>query len=115
MTLNCEFTKDVAELYYEDMLSPETRQAVKAHLRTCPNCQRHYQQYENFRHCPLPIRNFFPNEKEESDIEKRLYQKISRKLRRRRFWNIAGTSAAIGAGGVMFIIGIFLSNHKNSL
>ncbi len=113
MSMNCKIVTDIAELYYEGLLSPETRKAVRRHLGGCQHCREYYRQYERLRKTskhsalqPMP-------EDEISETEKRLYVNISEKLRRRRFWNIVGTSAAIGAGSVMLTIGLLLTYHKN--
>ncbi len=113
MSMNCKIAADIAELYYEGLLSPETRKAVRRHLGGCQHCRDYYRQYEMLRkQHTSPVMQILP-EDEISETEKRLYVNISEKLRRRRFWNIVGTSAAIGAGSVMLTIGLLLTYHKN--
>lgn len=114
MSMNCKMITDIAELYFDHSLSPETSQALRKHLGGCPNCRNYYRQYEKSRKSHiLPVLSILPDD-DVSEIEKRLYLNISQKLRRRRFWNIIGTSAAIGAGSVMLTIGLFLSHKKDS-
>jgi len=112
MSMNCKVVTDIAELYYEGLLSPETHKAVHRHLGGCRNCRNYYQQYASIRkQNSKPTFRILPEE-EISETEKRLYTSLSEKLRKRRFWNIVGTSAAIGAGSVMLTIGLLLTHKK---
>jgi len=112
MNMNCKMVTDIAELYYDNSLSPETKKAIRSHLRGCQNCRKYYHQYQTIRkQHSRPVLEILPEE-EISETEKRLYTSLSQKLRRRRFWNIVGTSAAIGAGSVMLTIGLFLTHHQ---
>lgn len=114
MSMNCKVVTDVAELYYEGLLSPETHKAVHQHLGGCRNCRNYYRQYANIRkQKSKPVLQILPDE-EISETEKRLYTSLSEKLRKRRFWNIVGTSAAIGAGSVMLTIGLLLTYKKEN-
>ena len=49
MSMNCKIAADIAELYYEGLLSPETRKAVRRHLGGCQHCRDYYRQYEMLR------------------------------------------------------------------
>jgi len=37
--LSCSLIRDLLPLYAEDLLSPESREAVEAHLTLCPRCR----------------------------------------------------------------------------
>jgi len=114
MSMNCKTVTDIAELYFEGLLSPETKKAVHNHLAGCQNCRNYYQQYNKLRkQKPIPVLQILPDT-DISETEKRLYANISQKLRRRRLWNIIGTSAAIGAGSVMLTIGLLLTHKKET-
>lgn len=39
MTLNCEMIEDLLPLYADDVCSPESREAVENHLKSCKNCR----------------------------------------------------------------------------
>jgi len=114
MSMNCKVVTDIAELYYEGLLSPETHKAVHQHLRGCQNCRNYYRQYAAIRkQKSKPEFRILPDE-EISETEKRMYTSLSEKLRKRRFWNIVGTSAAIGAGSVMLTIGLLLTRKEKN-
>ncbi len=40
MTLSCPIVRDLLPLYAENMTSAESREAVEAHLKTCPACRK---------------------------------------------------------------------------
>ena len=42
--LNCSVVADLLPLYVEDIVSPETRQAIAEHLETCEECRAKYEQ-----------------------------------------------------------------------
>ena len=42
--LNCSVVADLLPLYVEDIVSPETRQAIAEHLETCEECRTKYEQ-----------------------------------------------------------------------
>lgn len=42
--LNCSVVADLLPLYVEDIVSPETRQAIAEHLATCEECRAKYEQ-----------------------------------------------------------------------
>lgn len=112
MSMTCKIATDIAELYYEGLVSPETARAVRRHLGGCKNCRNYYHQYEAIRKNSVrPAIHILPDE-EITETEKRLYINLSEKLRRRRFWNLVGTSAAIGAGSVMLTVGLLLTCKK---
>ncbi len=112
MNMNCKMVTDIAELYYDNSLSPETKKAIRSHLRGCQKCREYYRQYQAVRKQNTRPAVQILSEEETSEIEKKLWTGISEKMRRRRFWNIVGTSAAIGAGSVMLTIGLLLTYNQ---
>ncbi len=114
MNMNCKLVTDIAEMYYEKTLSPEARTAIRSHLRGCRNCQAYYRQYAAVRKQHTRQESPVLPESDLTEMEKRAYLHLSEKLRRRRFWNIVGTSAAIGAGSVMLTIGLLLTHKKEN-
>lgn len=42
--LNCAVVSDLLPLYVEDIVSPETKQAIAQHLDTCSDCRAKYEQ-----------------------------------------------------------------------
>ena len=61
MNLNCDAALDLITLYLDGALSASTRAAVREHLRSCPACRRHYQQYAHTAKLavrkPEPVKN----------------------------------------------------------
>ncbi|MDE6088868.1 MAG: zf-HC2 domain-containing protein [Oscillospiraceae bacterium] len=119
MNMTCNFAKDLAELYHENLVSPETADAIRSHLKTCTQCRKYYREFQALqKHKSADKIQIFPEKIPEqlppdcsdlSETEKRLCETLSRRLRRRRFWGMVGTSAVIGAGSVMLTIGLFLT------
>lgn len=111
--MNCKIIQDLAELYMEQLVSPESVQAVREHLKTCPDCRKYYRSLSREKSCafsgllPMPRCGVPSAEKQ--------YTALSRRLRRRHFLEIAGTSAALGAGSVMLVIGIVMTCRLGSI
>lgn len=107
--MNCKVVQDLAELYAERLVSAETAQAIREHLKTCPDCRQYYRSQKRpgvsvsktllmtgCSHANIPSA-----EKE--------YRALSNRLWKRHLWQIIGTSAALGAGSVMLAIGIVMT------
>lgn len=108
MNMTCSFAMDLAELYHENLVSPETADAIRSHLKTCTHCRNYYREYQTVRNQkPTPAVKI--SDEDISGTEERLCMNLSKRLRRRRFWGMVGTSAVIGAGSVMLTIGLFLT------
>lgn len=120
MNMTCNFARDLAELYHENLVSAETADAIRSHLKTCTQCRNYYREYQALsRKNPAPAVRIFPEDIADhpddsdylSDTEERLCASLSERLRRRRFWGMVGTSAVVGAGSVMLAVGLLLT-HK---
>lgn len=120
MNITCNFARDLAELYHENLVSPETADAIRAHLKTCPQCRNYYREFQNLQKrrsqdspdiSGIPGFRDFPDlpDSDLSETEQRLCESLSRRLRRRRFWGMVGTSAVVGAGSVMLAVGLLLT------
>ena len=107
MDMTCEVIRDLAELYKEKLVSKESMQTIREHLRTCEACRRYYKEYDSVRQAaPVPTRV-----REDSDLmgmERRTWQHLSERMRRRRTLSIIGTGAVIGAGSIMMAIGLVM-------
>ena len=106
MNMNCKIVMDLAELYKSDVVSRETAEAIREHLKTCPDCRRYYREYDLHDTTPALA---LPTEEELSGMETRLYRDLSRRMAHHRLWQIIGTSAAIGAGTIMLAVGILMT------
>ncbi|MDE7121569.1 MAG: zf-HC2 domain-containing protein [Oscillospiraceae bacterium] len=107
MNMTCNFAKDLAELYHENLVSPETADAIRSHLKTCADCRKYYREFRALQKHKSVEKN--PEFSDLSETEKRLCETLSRRLRRRRFWGMVGTSAVVGAGSVMLAVGLLLT------
>lgn len=111
MNMTCKIAMDLAELYKADLVSEESAQEIKAHLKSCPDCRRYFREYDlTDRTIPsiaLPC-------EELSGMETRLYVDLSKRLAHRRVLEIIGTSAAIGAGTIMLAIGVAMMTKAPS-
>ena len=43
--LSCDVVMDLVAVYKDGLASDDTRELVRAHLRTCPSCRRLYAEY----------------------------------------------------------------------
>ena len=116
MNITCEVVRDMAELYKADLLeNPESIQQIKNHLKTCPSCRAYYKSYD--RHTAEQSRKpSVPCSDDVDEVQKRMYANLAKKLNQHRIMEIIGTSAAIGAGSIMLIIGLVMTSkslHKN--
>ncbi len=107
MSMTCKIAMDLAELYKEGIVSKESAAAIKQHLRECAACRRYYREYDQVRNHSFLIDRVLP-QSVVSNAEAKGYAALSKKLRRRRYLQVAGTSAAIGVGSVMLMAGILL-------
>ncbi len=95
MKLDCSIVKDLLPLYSEDLLSPESAQAVSAHLTGCEDCRR---EAEALRDSPLspPAAKTAEPEKETVPL---------RALRRKLYLK----GAAIAAAAVLFAAALLIA------
>lgn len=110
MNMTCKVAMDLAELYKADLVSEESAEEIRAHLKTCPNCRRYYREYDMRERRAVQEPPLFGEDL--SGMETRLYQNLSKRLAHRRVLEIVGTSAAIGAGTIMLAIGILMMTQK---
>lgn len=111
MNMTCEVARDLAELYHEGLVSTESARAIRAHLKECVRCRRYYKTYDTMNAIHFPLYETPDIE----DAEARSYEVLSKRLRKRRMFEIVTTSAAIGAGSIMLAAGIVLlvrSSHQ---
>ena len=107
---NCGVIRDLAELYKERLVSPETEKAVGTHLKTCSACRKYYQDYDAaMREAPQKPA---PMHESMAGTELRLWQNLSEKMRRRRTVQIIGTGAVIGAGSIMLAVGLIMMSKS---
>lgn len=111
MSMNCKIAMDLAELYKADLVSPETAAAIRAHLKTCPDCRKYYREYDLIGGKEHAAALGF--DEDLSGTENRMYLNLSKRLAHRRILQIVGTSAAIGAGTIMLAVGILLMTKPN--
>lgn len=110
MSMTCKVAMDLCELYKSDLVSKESAEEIRAHLKTCPSCRRYYREYDIREKAH---ESAFPAFGEDlANMETRLYQDLSKRLHHRRILEIVGTSAAIGAGSIMLAIGILMMTKK---
>jgi len=112
MNIKCEVVRDMAELYKADLLeNPESIQQIRTHLKTCPSCRAYYKAYDRYtreqsRKTPNPCSD------DMDEVQKRTYATLAKKLNQHRIMEIIGTSAVIGAGSIMLIIGLVMSSKS---
>ncbi|MBR4102391.1 MAG: zf-HC2 domain-containing protein [Oscillospiraceae bacterium] len=109
MNMTCESVRNLADLYHEKIVSREGAQAIRTHLNECPECRSYYSAYLELKKTERALGTAGL-----SGTQAKMYEELSRKLRRRRYLRIVGTSAAIGAGSIMLAVGILLTCRFNA-
>ncbi len=112
MNITCEVARDMAELYKADLLiNKESVQQIRSHLKTCPACRAYYKAYD--KHTTEQSRkNPLPDSEDMDEMQKRTYATLAKKMNQHRIMEIIGTSAAIGAGSIMLIIGLVMTSKS---
>ena len=110
MNMTCDVVRDLAELYQEELVSEESNREIQAHLVECSRCRHYYKTYAALNKLGEPLQRAGQIE----DAEARSYEVISRRLRRRRMIEIAGTGAAVGAGSIMLAVGLILLSKSTT-
>ncbi len=112
MNMTCEIVRDLAELYHENIVSRESAGMIRTHLKTCESCRRYYREYDSAQDMNVAVQQ--PPLQGMNETQAKLYNELSRKLRRRHLLRIIGVSAAIGAGSIMLATGILLTCKSSS-
>ncbi len=110
MNMSCKVVMDLVELYKEEIVSKESAESIRAHLKGCPDCRRFYRDFEATRRKQL-LRSPALPQAEMARASGRCYTELSRRMRRHHYLRVAGASAAIGAGSIMLLIGIALTSR----
>lgn len=110
MNMTCDVVRDLVELYQDELVSEESRREIRSHLAECSRCRHYYKTYAALNKLGEPLHRAGQIE----DAEARSYEVISRRLRRRRLIEIAGTGAAVGAGSIMLAVGLILLSKSTT-
>jgi anti-sigma factor (TIGR02949 family) len=99
---DCDFTRRTLHAYVDGELVGDERQAVAAHLESCPECRRAYEQEARL---VSTIKTGLPFEAAPHEVRERI-ERLARGAvaRRRRPWSIA---AALGAAALLAFL-VFL-------
>ncbi len=98
MNITCEMAMDLVALYKDGLASEDSKEAVRTHLKSCPECRRAYAQYSADRAravapCPIP----------QDDLAQK-YHKLANHLRTQ---HVVSTAAVLSVVLVSVGIGIF--------
>lgn len=70
--MTCQFNTTKIQDYLEDLLSPEERQEVEAHLATCPECHREWVEMNNL----MQLLSDLPSEELPEGFKEELHEKL---------------------------------------
>lgn len=90
MNINCEMARDLLPLYKDGCLSESSEEALRGHLRTCPECRRYLCEYKEIWRAERTE----PREAPEGG-----YPALAKRLRRHRTLTELGVGAVIAALG----------------
>lgn len=111
MEITCDMAMDLAELYICGAASGDSSEAVRHHLRGCPECRRFYEGYKRSMK-KEPVRRFETENEPEPSDEK--LEQLSKRLRRRRIFTHVANSTLLTVGAVMLTVGAaVLVNSRN--
>ncbi len=113
MNMTCKVVMDLVELYHEGIVSQESAEEIRAHLKNCEKCRSYYRQFDRVRRQKL-LAQPEPEYTLDAGVSSRCYAELSRRMRRHHYMRIIGASAAIGAGTIMLLIGILLTCRKQT-
>ncbi len=112
MNMTCKVVMDLVELYHEGIVSQESAEEIRAHLRSCEKCRSYYRQFDRVRRQKL-LSEPDPVYAADAGASSRCYVELSKRMRKHHYMRIIGASAAIGAGTIMLLIGILLTCKQN--
>lgn len=111
MEITCDIAMDLAELYICGAASDESTEAVRHHLRNCPECRRFYEGYKRSIKKEPACRVETEDELEPSDEK---LEQLSKRLRKRRIFTHVANSTLLTVGAVMLTVGVaVLVNSRN--
>ena len=99
---SCNIIRDLLPLYIDRIESDESREAIKEHMKFCPDCRKYYKSIRR----ALSITTVDQLTAEPND-----YIKISRKIRKRRAL-YAGSGALLLMGTLAYTIYSMISQPK---
>ena len=108
MTYPCPVIRDLLPLYLDEMLSPESTDAVEQHLTECESCRAYC---DKMRSGEIKIKAS-PDERRTAESLKRIKAKLSRRTRRIIAASLAG--ALLLVGGWYTLLNVPLKSIKPS-
>lgn len=104
MKLCCNIIRDLLPLYIDGIESDESRDAIKEHLKYCPDCRKYYKSINK----ALSVEADEAISGMHND-----YKKISKKIRRRRAL-YAGTAAAMLLASVTYSVYSIINDQRKN-
>ena len=98
MTYPCPVIRDLLPLYLDEVLSPESTDAVEQHLAECESCQQYCEQ---MRGGEIKAKTT-PDEHRAAESLKRIKAKLSRRTRRIIAASLAGALLLVGGSYTLF-------------
>ncbi len=109
MEITCDIVTDLVDVYTNNVASEDTVNAVKEHLKTCPECRRHYEEYkwniESERKNKVFVTEKSPGLNEEIILES--MNKLSKRLKTRRTIRNITSVFAVVVSLVVLLKGFF--------
>lgn len=99
MNITCDMAMDLVALYKDGVASEDSNEAVRAHLKTCPECRRAYSQYSADRTHAAPAPSPIPQE----DLAQKYY-KLAKHLHKQ---HVVSTAAVLSVVALSVGVGIF--------
>ena len=99
MNITCDIAMDLMALYKDGLASDDSKKAVQAHLKNCPECRRAYSQYS----ADMVRQNDAPHPLAEDDLSQKYY-KLAKHLHKQ---HLVSTAVVLSVVAVSVGIGVF--------
>jgi predicted anti-sigma-YlaC factor YlaD len=90
MNISCDMAMDLIALYMDGVASEDSRQAIREHLKGCPECRRAFSTYSSMKR-----REMKPSHTISEDELKAKYSVIAKNLRRKHRISTAAVATIV--------------------
>ena len=114
MEITCDIVMYLVDVYTNGIASEDTANAVREHLKTCPDCRRHYDEYKKTLDNEKKNKYFVVEKSPDfcDDIILESVNKISKRLKVRRTIRNVTSVVAVIVSLTVLLKGVFGEDKK---